>query len=144
VTTRIREMLEKRLAGNHAAITWPKNSGEITDEEPRFQLAYLPLDFGTKSSKEQETFAKDLFEKHGTGPRKFRNGLGLAIPAADQAEILRKEVRYLVAIERVRNNAKKLNITKEQADELRERERTHKSGAESAFLKLYSEVWLPK
>jgi hypothetical protein len=50
----------------------------------------------------------------------------------------------LIAIERVRNNAKKLNITKEQADELRERERTQKSGAESAFLKLYNEVWLPK
>jgi hypothetical protein len=144
VTTTIREMLEKRLAGNHAAIAWPQNSGEIPDEEPRFQLAYLPLEFGTKTSKEQETLAKELFEKHGTTPRKFRNGLGLGIPAADQAEILRKEVRYLVAIERVRNNAKKLNITKEQADELRERERTHKSGAESAFLKLYNEVWLPK
>jgi hypothetical protein len=144
VTTTIREMLEKRLAGNHAAIAWPQNSGEIPDQEPRFQLAYLPLEFGTKTSKEQESTARELFEKHGTGPRKFRNGIGLAIPASDQAEVLRKEVRYIVAIERVRYNAKKLNITKEQGDELRERERTAKSGAESAFLKLYSEVWLPK
>jgi hypothetical protein len=144
VTSTIQEMLEKRLAGNHAAIAWPQNSGEIPDQEPRFQLGYLPLEFGTKTAKEQESVAKDLFAKHGTTPRKFRNGLGLAIPAAEQAEILRKEVRYLVAIDRVRNNAKKLNITKEQSDELRERERTHRSGAESAFLKLYNEVWLPK
>lgn len=144
VTTTIREMLEKRLAGYHSAIAWPQNSGEIPDDEPRFQLAYLPLDFATRSAKEQEGVAMDLFEKHGNGPRKYRNGLGLAVPAADQAEALRKDVRYLVAVDRVRTNAKKLNVTKEQLDELRERERTHKSAAESAFLKLYTEGWLPK
>ena len=104
----------------------------------------MPLDFGTKPTKQQEAFAKELFEKHGNGPRKFRNGLGIAVPAAEQAEVLRKEVRYLIAIERVRTNGKKLNLTKEQSDELRERERTHRSSAESAFLKLYNEVWLPK
>ena len=44
-------------------------------------------------------------EKHvkiyGSGPRKHRNGLGLAVPAAEQIEILRRSVRYLLAIEHV-------------------------------------------
>jgi hypothetical protein len=39
---------------------------------------------------------------------------------------------------------KKHNLTKEQVDELRERKATHGSAVESAFGKLYPEVWLPK
>ena len=39
VTAKIKEMLEERLAGHHAAIAWPAASGEIPDEEPRFQPA---------------------------------------------------------------------------------------------------------
>jgi len=144
VTSTIREMLEKRLGGHHAAVPWPENSGSIPDEQPRFQIAYLALDFATKAPKEQDAFARELIEKCGSGPRKYRNGLALGIPTADQTEALRRETRYLIAIERVRKNAKKLNLTKEQTDELREREATNRSGAESAFLKLYTEAWLPK
>jgi hypothetical protein len=47
-------------------------------------------------------------------------------------------------VDRVSKAAKKHNLTKEQTDELRERKATHASAAESAFVKLYPEVWLPK
>jgi hypothetical protein len=144
VTAQIRTMLEERLAGKHAAITWPASSGEILDEQPRFQIAYLPLDFATKPVKEREALASEFLEKHGGKLRSYRNGLGLAIPAADQAESLRRDVRYFIAVDRVAKNAKKHNLTKEQNDELRERKATHASAAESAFQKLYNEVWLPK
>jgi hypothetical protein len=144
ITEQVKTMLEERVSGHHGAVIWPADSGSIPDKQPRFQLALLPLDFASKSLKEQETTARNLLEKCGTGPRNYRNGLGLAVPAADQVEGLRREVRYLLAIERVKTNAKKLNLTKEQADELRERLATHASAAESGFLKLYPEVWLPK
>jgi len=144
VSKEIREMLEHRLAGHHGAIAWPNSSGEIPDEQPRFQIAYLPLDFATRPAKEKNSLALELVEKCGSNPRKYRNGLGLAIPAAEQAESLRREVRYLMAVERVSKASKKHNLTKEQSDELRERKATHASAAESAFVKLYSEVWLPK
>ena len=144
VSKEIREMLEHRLAGHHGAIAWPDSSGEIPDEQPRFQIAYLPLDFATRPAKEKTSLALELIEKCGSNPRKYRNGLGLAIPAAEQAESLRREVRYLMAVERVSKASKKHNLTKEQSDELRERKATHASAAESAFVKLYSEVWLPK
>lgn len=144
VTSQIRTMLEERLSGHHAAIAWPTSSGDIPDEQPRFQIAYLPLTFGGLSAKERETAALELVERCGATPRKYRNGLALAIPATDQAESLRREVRYFIAVDRVGKATKKHNLTKEQGDELRERRATHASAAESAFAKLYSEVWLPK
>jgi hypothetical protein len=144
VTARIKEMLEERTSGHHGAIIWPADAGAIPDRQPRFQLAFLPLDFAGDSTKEQEATARVFLEKCGSGPRNFKNGLGLAIPSGDHVEGLRRDVRYLLAIERIKKNAKKFNLTKEQADELREREATHTGAAESGFLKLYPEVWLPK
>jgi hypothetical protein len=144
VIERVKELLEERLAGHHAAIAWPADSSAIPDKEARFLMAYLPLDFAAKPVQEREAAALEMMERCGTSPRKYRNGLGLAIPSADQVEVLRRETRYLVAVDRVRKNAKKLNLTKEQQDELREREASHAGALESAFLKLYVEVWLPK
>ena len=144
VTAKIKEMLEERLAGHHAAIAWPAASGEIPDEEPRFQIAYLSLDIATKPPTEKEALAREFLEKCGSKPRLYKNGLALAIPAADQTESLRRDVRYFIAVDRVSKAAKKHNLTKEQTDELRERKSTHESAAESAFVKLYPEVWLPK
>ncbi len=140
----IKTMLEERMSGHGAAIPWPGASGENPDEQPRFQVAYLPLDFATKSTKERDVLASDFLEKCGSKPRIYKNGLALAIPAGDQAESLRREVRYSIAVDRVSKVAKKHNLTKEQADELRERKATHASAAESALVKLYPEVWLPK
>ena len=144
VTGQIKTMMEERLSGHHAAIPWPGASGEIPDEQPRFQIAYLPLDFATKSSKERDALANEFLEKCGSIPRKYKNGLALAIPATDQTESLRREVRYFIAVDRVSKAAKKHNLTKEQTDELRERKATHAAAAESGFVKLYPEVWLPK
>jgi len=143
VRDKIKEMLETRLAG-HRAEVWPTKPGEIPDKEPAFLVAYLPLEFGADTKSEQQRIRKELLEKYGDKPRQFRKGLGLAIPAADQIEGLRRAVRYLLAIERVKAKAKQLNLTDEQKTQLKEREGTEKGLAESAFLKLYAEVWLPK
>jgi hypothetical protein len=143
VNARIKEILEARLAGHRVDI-WPTKSGEIPDKEPAFIVAYLPLEFGAEPKVEQQPIAKALLEKHGDKPRAYRNGIGLAIPAADQIEILRRAVRYLIAIERVKASAKQHNLTDEQKAQLREREATEKATTESAVLKLYTEVWIPR
>jgi hypothetical protein len=104
----------------------------------------MPFDFGAQPGVGREAAAKEIFENYGSGPRKYRNGLGLAVPAADQIESLRRSVRYILAIEHVRDKAKQLNLTDEQKSQLREREHTETAAAESALLKLYAEVWLPK
>ena len=144
MTTQIKTLLEERMSGHHGAIPWPGASGEIPDQQPSFQIAYLPLDFATKSAKERDTLATEYLEKCGSKPRLYKNGLALAIPATDQTESLRRDVRYFIAVDRVSKAAKKHNLTKEQNDELRERKATYGSAAESALVKLYPETWLPK
>jgi hypothetical protein len=143
VRERIKEMLEARLAGHNVYI-WPGKSGDVPDKEPEFIVAYMPLEFGSESKAEQQRMAREIMEKYGDKPRSFRNGLGLAVPTSDQIIVLRRAVRYLLAIERVRTKAKQHNLTDEQRGQLREREATEKAAAESALLKLYTEVWLPK
>src|SRR5690606_1654119 len=102
VRTRIKEMIEERLAGHHGAIVWPEKTIDVPHEDPRFLVAYMPLEFGGKPRAWQEARAKEFFEKYGDIPRKFRNGMALAIPSDDQIEVLRRSVRYLLAIEQVR------------------------------------------
>ena len=143
IRTRVKEMLEARLAGHRTAIVWPEKPADIPDKEPSFLIAYLPLEFGGKPTSAQEQLAKELLSKCGEKPRNFRNGLGLAIPSSDQIEILRRAVRYLIAVEHVKAKAKQHNLTEEQKGQLRERESTERAAAESAFLKLYMEVLLP-
>ncbi len=144
VRTRIKEMIETRLAGHRNAVVWPESSGDIPDRDPSFLVAYLPLEFAGRPRGQQEALAKDLLGGCGDRPRTYRNGVGLAIPTADQVEILRRSVRYLIAAEGVKAKARQLNLTDEQKGQLRERESTEQSAAESALLKLYTEVWLPR
>jgi hypothetical protein len=144
VRARVKEMIESRVAGHHSAIVWPESSADIPDRDPLFLVAYLPLELGGKPRTQQETVAKDLLEKYGERHRTFRNGLGVAIPAGDQVETLRRAVRYMIAAEGVKTKAKQLNLTDEQKSQLREREVTETAAAESALLKLYTEVWLPR
>jgi hypothetical protein len=138
VRARIKEMIEARLAGHRSAIVRPESPADISDRDPSFLVAYLPLELGGKPRRQQETTAKDLLEKCGEKPRTFRNGVGVAIPAGDQVEILRRAVRYLIAAEGVKTKAKQLNLTDEQKDQLRERQATETAAAESALLKLYT------
>jgi hypothetical protein len=144
VRARVKEMIEARLAGHRSAIVWPESPAAIPDRDPSFLVAYLPLELGGKPRGQQETVAKELLEKCGEKPRTFRNGVGVVIPAGDQVEILRRAVRYLIAAEGVKGKAKQLNLTDAQKDQLRERQSTEQAAAESALLKLYTEIWLPR
>ena len=144
VRARIKELIEERLAGQRSAIVWPSKAGDVPDKETQFLIAYMPLEFAAQLEAEQRVAARNICENYGNRTRDFRNGLGLAVPSADQVEVLRRAVRYLLAIERVRAKWRELNLTDAQKDQLKERNATEKSAAESALLKLYGEVWLPK
>jgi hypothetical protein len=144
VRARIKELLEERLAGQRTAVVWPSTTTEVPDHDASFLVAYMPFEFGTRNGRTRESEALDYFEKCGGKPRDFRNGIGLAVSTDDQTETLRRSVRYLLAIEQVRNKSKQLNLTDAQKDQIKEREATERAGAESALLKLYTEVWLPR
>ena len=142
VRERVRQMIDQRLAGQRA-IVWPEKPGDIPDREPEFLIAYLPLDFAAKSVSDQNRDALAICEQYGNRQREYRNGLGLAVPSGDQIEILRRAVRYLLAVERVKGKWREHNLTDAQRSQLKERDATEAAAAESAMLKLYGEVWLP-
>jgi hypothetical protein len=144
VRRKIKEMLEGHLAGHHTAIVWPENSHDIPDEDPRFLVAYLPLGFATEHPVHQERLAKEYLSTYGDRPRRFRNGLGLAIPDKKQLEPLKRAVRYLIAIDRVEAKKQQLRLTKDQLDQIKERKRTERAVAESCLRDLYTAVWLPQ
>ena len=142
VHARIRQMLEERLAGQRA-IVWPVKPGDVPDREPQFLIAYLPLEFAAKPAAERCREALALCEQFANRQREFRNGLGLAVPAADQVEILRRSVRYLLAVERVQGQWREHNLDTAQRSQLKERDATERAAIEASLLRLYGEVWLP-
>ncbi len=142
VRERVRQMIEQRLAGQRAFV-WPEKPGDVPDREPEFLIAYLPPDFAAKSASEQRRAALAICEQCGSRQREYRNGLGLAVPSGNQVEILRRAVRYLLAVERVKEKWREHNLTNAQRSQLKERDATETAAAESALLKLYGEVWLP-
>jgi hypothetical protein len=144
VRDQIKEMLGQRLAGRKDAIVWPKISQDFPDREPLFLVGYLPLEFAGKTLSEQEDAANVMLAKHGDGPRRYKNGIGLAIPDKKPIESLRRAVRYLMAVERVDTKKKQHRLTNDQIDQLKERRRTEEAAAETAFRVLYTSVWLPR
>ncbi|MGC9261431.1 MAG: ATP-binding protein [Phycisphaerae bacterium] len=144
IRDRIKELLEQRLAGRPGVIVWPETSQDVPDKEPRFLIAFLPIDFSAQLPNQQEDAARNIFSKYGEDLRKYRNGLALAIPEKKQLETLRRAVRYLMAIDRVEARRSQHRLTKDQLDQLKERKRTEEAAAESAFRQLYLAVWLPR
>ena len=127
VQARIRQIIEERLAGQRA-IVWPAKSGDVPDRESQFLVAYLPLELATQPAEEQRRVALNLLENFGNRQRVFRNGLGLAVPAADQVEVLRRSVRYLLAVELVQTKWREHNLSNTQKSQLKERGATEKGG----------------
>jgi predicted AAA+ superfamily ATPase len=137
----IKELLDERLAGRPANVL-PEESAAIPNDEPRFLVAYVPLEFAGESKADQEKLGLALLSRYGDKPRRFRNGVGLAIPEKKQVEGLRRATRYLLAIDRVEAQKTKHRLTKDQLDQLKERRRTEQAAAESALRGLYTSVWL--
>ncbi len=144
IRDRIKEMLEARLAGKADAVVWPATSQDLPDKEPRFLVGYMPLDVASKSGSQQDDAAKAMLSKYGDAPRQYRNGVALAMPDKKPLETLRRAVRYLMAIDRVEAKKSQHRLSKDQADQLKERKRTEEAAAETAFRQLYPVVWLPR
>ncbi len=144
VKERIRKLLDQRLSGHRGVIVWPATSRDLPDEEPHFTVGYAPLEFAAETRAEQERWANEVLSKYGDRLRKYRNGVGLAMPDKRPIESLRRAVRYLLAVERVEDKKQQLRLSKDQLEQLREHRRTHESAAESALRRLYTAVWLPR
>jgi hypothetical protein len=143
VESRIRDFLKSELAGK-PAIIWPNQSRDIPDRERKFQIAFLPLDFAFKLDSEKEKIALEFMTQCGNTPRIYRNALALAVPDKTQVGPLKRAVKYLIAIERVKNKKRTLNLTDEHLEQLSEREKAEQTTKESALRNLYNSLWLLK
>lgn len=142
VQTFVREELEQRLAeASRQAVVWREKSGEIPDE-PRFLVAYLPLEFAERSAAQRDARALELLRDHGERPRTFRRALVLAVPDVRQIEGVRRAAKYLVAAERVETNRATYRLSKEQMDQLQERKKTDRAAFESGLRSLYTALWV--
>lgn len=144
IRDRIKEMLEARLAGRVEAVVWPATSQDLPDKEPRFLVGYMPLELAGKSGPQQDDAAKAMLSKYGDAPRQYRNAVALAVPDKKPLEALRRAVRYLMSIDRVEAKKSQHRLSKDQADQLKERKRTEEAAAETAFRQLYPAIWLPR
>jgi len=141
----IRRKLEERIgAATSAAVIWPQESGKIPDGEPRFIMAYLDPEFSEKTMRDQEKNALEFLTQHGGLHRRYRNGLGLAVIDRRQLPGLRTAAKYLLAVERVRAKKTAYRLSKDQIDQLKEREDTDKAAFESGMRVLYPAIWLLK
>lgn len=141
----IQQAIEERVgSATNAAVIWPEKSDDIPDKEPRFLIAYMPLEFWERSPEEQTRLAINYLTYYGTQPRRYRNGLGLAIPERKEIEGIRRAAKYLLAVERVRKKSNSYKLNKDQLGQLKEREDTEKAGFESGLRSLYASVWLLK
>jgi hypothetical protein len=123
---------------------WPAKPSDLPDEDPTFLVGYLSLEFAGETKAEQDRIALELFAKYGDKPRRYKNGVALAVPDKKQIEALRRAVRYLLAADRIDSKKQQLRLTKDQLDQLRERRRTEEAAIESSFRTLYAAVWLPR
>lgn len=141
IRSAIKRMLEGELGGK-PAIIWPDQSKDIPDKEPRFLVAYLPFEFVHK--KNQERMGVEFLTYYKEKPRIHKNSVGLVLPDKNHIEPLHRAMRYLIAIERVRGKKKSLNLTEEQLEQLKEREKTEKAARDSSLRGLYTTIWLLK
>ena len=86
---------------------------------------------------------EEFFTQYGDAPRRYRNGLGLAIPGREPVDTLRRATRYLKAIALLKGRRQEFNLTSGQVNQLNQRETTEKTAFESAIRDLYASVWLP-
>jgi len=143
ISSAIKSILEKELSGK-PAIIFPLQSKNIPDRETKFQIAYLPLDFVYKSEKEKEHMGLEYLTQYGDKPRIYRNAIALCLPDKNNIEPLRRSLKYLIAIDRIKGKRKALNLTEEQLEQLKERERTEQASRDSSFRNLYNTLWVLK
>ncbi|MDR7399689.1 MAG: hypothetical protein QN144_10330, partial [Armatimonadota bacterium] len=114
----MRSAVEEALRGarRDEVVLWPAGSGQIPDGVPVFQIAYLPPDWEEGG----ESLAQ-LIASCGPGPRRYKNGLGLAVPDTSSFESARQAARAVLAIESLLSQRSRHNFSPEQTAELKER-----------------------
>jgi hypothetical protein len=141
VLEQVRAGLDRTLgAGARAeAVVWPSAPGEVDDRALGFRVVYLTPNWDGSGG----TLSSFVTEGKG-GPRTYRNALALALPSSASFDEARSSARQTLAIESLLARATKLNLSPEQRDELKERQKAADSALSTALGQAYERVAVPQ
>ena len=83
-------------------------------------------------------------EQYGNSPRRYRNGLALAIPDRRMVEAARNAVRLILTLELVQSQSTQRQLSPQQEAELAERKRNAENELKGAISQLYPVVYTPQ
>lgn len=138
VLEQVRAGLDRTLGSDARAeaVVWPGSPADVDDRALGFRVVYLPP---------QWDGGVDAFITDGKGgPRTYRNALALALPSATSFEEARSSARQTLAIESLLSRASKLNLSPEQKDELKERQKAADTALATALGQAYERVAVPQ
>lgn len=146
IEERLRHECGKALGNERGAVIWPNDTHEVRDRLPEFQIVYLsPAWLDTHPDREkQEQGMRRYVEQCGNGPRRYRNGLVLAVPDHRMVEATRNAMRLILTLELLQNQSQQRQLTQQQNAELAERKRNVENELRGGFSQLYPVVYTPQ
>jgi hypothetical protein len=141
VLEQVRAGLEQTLGSGASteAVVWPDDPSQVDDRGLGFRIVYLPPGW-SEAAQPLSSFVTD----HKGGPRSYRNALAFALPSSASFDSARSAARQQLAVESLLGRKSKLNLSGEQRDELRERQRATTSELAAALGQAYEKVAVPQ
>ena len=119
------EEMESRLKrtrdkGEFAVVHWcPDDSGDVPDDAAA-RLVVVPLRCAhSKEDSKAQEWAKEVLEKRGAAPRRYKNMIVFAAATADEVIALVEDARRYLAWKSVSDDADALNLDKTQRNEVK-------------------------
>src|SRR5216684_8414813 len=140
------EEVRKAIVNEREPVVWPKDTHEVRDRLPEFQIVYLPptwLDHHPEREK-QELGMRQYIEQWGNAPRRFHNGLTLAVPERRMVVAIQNAVRLILTLELLQGQKTQLQLTPQQEAELAERKRKAENELKGGISQLYPVVYTPQ
>jgi hypothetical protein len=144
VVAHVRKELERRIGPSDEALLWPRDGGAIPDRDPVFRIVYLDSGWATLPSEQRDLRLRELVERRGAGAtRAYRNALAFALPEREAFDHARSAARRSLAVSSLQKQAKGLNITGEQLNELKERRESAERDLGATLERAYQVVLVP-
>jgi hypothetical protein len=138
ILDKLRGELEATLRGTRGVSVWPAGPDAIDDGRPLFTVAYLHPDWSERAQP-QTRFVEDA----AGGPRRYRNGLALALPDTAQFDQARHNMRQHLAAAMLIAMQGRYGFSTEQLEELNDKAATTLRNARAAIARSYGTVSIP-
>jgi hypothetical protein len=122
---------------------WPEDSAALPDHLPSFQIAYLGPEWADLRRDEIESRVRQWIEMRGSSRRQYKNGLALALPTTARLDEARQCMRMLLAVEVLLGSRSRHNLSADQVEDLKEREKRLVGDIQASLRRLYDLVALP-